>query len=80
MMITIFILYLFIVIFIIILIMKISQFLIKPILAAENGWLFASSRMLVKGDSNMRASGGVSRQTETDRNTDRDCEVGEKPR
>ena len=32
----------------------------KSILATEKGWLFASSRIFVKGDSNIRASGGVS--------------------
>lgn len=32
----------------------------KSVLTTEKGWLFASSRMFVKGDSNTRASGGVS--------------------
>ena len=40
---------------------EISQFLTRSILATENGWLLASSRILVNGDSNIRASGGVSR-------------------
>lgn len=38
----------------------------KSILATEKGWLFASSRMFVKGDSNMRASGGVSEKQITE--------------
>lgn len=32
----------------------------KSVLTTEKGWLFASSRMFVKGDSNIKASGGVS--------------------
>lgn len=47
--------------FIVIILMEVSQYLIRSVLATENGWLLASSRILVNGDSNIRASGGVSR-------------------